>query len=72
MSIPVQETASEIFRKDGGTLAPPKSFGRDPRTRYQLHKDGQIIQLSRRVYRLAELPSLENSDLAAVAKQLGI
>ncbi len=45
-------------------------LGIHPRTLYQMRESGELIELSRGVYRLAELPELENSDLVAVSKRV--
>ncbi|MGB7208379.1 MAG: type IV toxin-antitoxin system AbiEi family antitoxin domain-containing protein [Pyrinomonadaceae bacterium] len=66
------EIASQIFRKQGGTLSTSEilRLGVHPRTLYHLRESGEITQLSRGVYRLAGLPPLENSDLAIMAKRV--
>lgn len=68
----VKQSVSEIFREHGGTLRTSEAIrlGIHPRTLYELRESGEITQLSRGVFRLAELPPLENSDLAAVAKRV--
>src|SRR5476649_1020968 len=72
MNICADQKASEIFRKHGGTLRTSEilRLGVHPRTLYHLRESGKITQLSRGVYRLADLPPLENSDLATMAKRV--
>lgn len=72
MEIATEKEASRIFRKHGGTLRTSEilRLGVHPRTLYQLRDRGQVVQLSRGVYRLAGLPPLENSDLAAAAMRV--
>lgn len=72
MAIATEKKASRIFREHGGTLRTSQllRLGVHPRTLYQLRESGQVVQLSRGVYRLADLPPLENSDLAAAAMRV--
>lgn len=72
MNISTQNTATRTFREHGGTLRTSEilRLGVHPRTLYQLRDSAQIIELSRGIYRLAELPPLENSDLTIVAKRV--
>jgi predicted transcriptional regulator of viral defense system len=72
MNVSANEIASQIFRKHGGTLRTSEilRLGVHPRTLYQLRESGNITQLSRGVYRLADLPPLENSDLVTTAKRV--
>lgn len=62
----------EAFRQKGGTLraAQALNLGIHPRDLYKLRDDGRIVQLSRGVYRLAEMDELNQSDLAAVAARV--
>lgn len=62
----------QIFRRQGGILRTSEllDMGIHSRTIYQLRDDAKIVELSRGVYRLAELPPLENSDLITVAKRI--
>lgn len=64
-----QTKASEIFRANGGTLRTSGilRLGVHPRTLYQMRDSGQVIQMSRGVYRLADMPLLGDSDLRTVA-----
>src|SRR5687767_9665583 len=72
MEITTEKKASRIFREHGGTLRTSEilRLGVHPRTLYQLRESGQVVQLSRGVYRLAALPPLENSDLAAATMRV--
>lgn len=72
MDIATEKKASRIFREHGGTLRTSEilRLGVHPRTLYQLREGGKVVQLSRGVYRLADLPPLENSDLAAAAMRV--
>ncbi len=66
------EKAIDILREHGGTLRTSEILesGVHPRVLYKLREEGEIVELSRGVYRLAELPELENSDLVAVVKRV--
>ena len=68
----IQQNAKDIFHRFGGILRTSEllKLGVHPRTLYQMRESGEIIELSRGVYRLAELPELENSDLVAVARRV--
>lgn len=72
METVTEKKASRIFREHGGTLRTSEilRLGVHPRTLYQLRESGEVVQLSRGVYRLADLPPLENSDLAAAAMRV--
>lgn len=72
MSVSADEIASQIFRKHGGTLRTSEilRLGVHPRTLYHLRDSGRVNQLSRGVYRLADLPPLEHSDLATIARRV--
>ena len=63
--------AIRIFRNEGGTLRTSDALkmGIHPRTLYRLRDDLKVTEISRGVYRLTDLPSLENGDLVAVAKR---
>ena len=66
------QKAEAIFRKHGGVLRTSRAIalGIHPRTLYSLRKDGRIRQITRGLYRLADLPELGNPDLAAVASRI--
>lgn len=68
----VQQKAKDIFNRFGGVMRTSEllKLGVHPRTLYQMRENGEVVELSRGVYRLAELPELENSDLVAVAKRV--
>jgi predicted transcriptional regulator of viral defense system len=63
------ETAVAVFRQHGGILRTSEALrqGIHPRTLYALRESGDIHQLSRGLYRLAELPPISNPDLIVVA-----
>ena len=65
---PIQN-AITLFRQHGGTLrtAVALRLGIHPRTLYAMRDSGLLEQLSRGLYRLAELPPLSNPDLVTVA-----
>ncbi len=67
-----KEKARQIFKKHGGTLRTKEaiSAGIHPRTLYALRDVGELEQLARGLYRLTEMPPLENPDLATVAKRV--
>lgn len=64
--------AQVVFKKQGGMLRTSQAIaqGVHPRVLYQMSKAGRLRQVSRGVYRLAELPDLSNPDLAAVAARI--
>jgi predicted transcriptional regulator of viral defense system len=66
------ETAVEAFRKNGGVLRTSQAIrlGIHPRTLYQMRDANRIAQISRGVYRLADLPEVTNPDLVAVATRV--
>ena len=66
------EKARAIFRDHGGTLRTGEALdaGVHPRTLYELRDVGELIQLARGVYRLAEMPPLSHPDLATVCKRV--
>lgn len=61
--------AEDIFRRHGGLLRTSKALalGVHPRTLYELRDIGRLVQLSRGVYRLADLEEIEDPDLVTVA-----
>lgn len=68
-----QETkAISLFRKHNGMLRTSRALGLGvyPETLYRLHKEGQLVQITRGVYRLASLPPLKSPDLSAVAMRV--
>ncbi len=62
----------KIFRQNGGILRTRKalSLGIHPRKLYQLRDKGEIIEISRGIYQLAEFAELNNTDLAAVSLRI--
>lgn len=65
-----EQQAVEIFRRHGGVLRTMQAvrLGVHPRTLYAMRDNGTLEQLSRGLYRLADLPPLGTPDLVAVAK----
>ena len=63
------DDAIAVFREHGGTLrtAEALSLGIHPRTLYAMRDSGMLEQLSRGLYRLADLPPLSNPDLVTVS-----
>lgn len=66
------EEAKQRIRELGGTVRTGEALeaGIHPRTFYALRDSGELERLSWGVYRLAELPSLSEPDLATVAKRI--
>jgi predicted transcriptional regulator of viral defense system len=66
------QLAQELFRQRGGTLRTTEALrlGIHPRTLYALRDAGVVLQLSRGLYRLADLPPMANPDLMIVARRL--
>lgn len=64
--------ARELFLQNGGVLRTSTAIrlGVHPETLYAMRNDGVIDQLSRGLYRLADLPPLSNPDLVAVAMRV--
>ncbi len=64
--------AEAVFKTHGGMLRTSRAIalGVHPRTLYALRDAGRIQQVTRGLYRLAELPELGNPDLAAVASRI--
>ena len=58
-----------LFRQKGGLLRTSAALraGIHPRTLYDMREQGVVEQLSRGLYRLADLPALSNPDLVTVA-----
>jgi len=65
----MHESALEVIKRLGGTLSANQAVknGVHPRDLYALRDGGQLITLSRGIYRLAELGVTSNPDLVAVA-----
>jgi predicted transcriptional regulator of viral defense system len=66
------EKARAIFHRHGGMMRTAQAIrlGVHPRTLYEMRDAGLLDQLGRGVYRLAELPSLGDPDLATVALKI--
>ena len=62
----------EVFRRAGGVLRTYEALGEGvhPRDLYALRDAGVLEELSRGVYRLAELPAPANPDLITVAARV--
>ena len=63
------EQALSAFRQRGGTLRTGEALGAGihPATLYQLAADGQLVRLTRGLYRLASAEEFSNPDLVVVA-----
>ncbi len=68
---PVQD-AIALFRQHNGILRTSQALalGIHPRTLYAMRDSGLLVQLSRGLYRLADLPPLSNPDLVTVALKI--
>jgi predicted transcriptional regulator of viral defense system len=66
------EKAKRIFRNRGGMLKTSEalSAGIHPRTLYEMQRSGILDQLTRGLYRLADLPPLGNPDLVSVSLKI--
>jgi predicted transcriptional regulator of viral defense system len=66
------QNAITLFQEHGGTLRTAEALrlGIHPRTLYTMRDSGVLEQLSRGLYRLAELPPLSNPDLVTVAHRV--
>jgi predicted transcriptional regulator of viral defense system len=64
--------ALKVFTSHDGVLRTKEALaaGIHRRTLYAMKKEGKIIGLARGVFRLADLPPLQNPDLATVAKRI--
>jgi len=64
--------ARQLFRQRGGALRTKEALaaGVHPRTLYAMHRNGELERLARGLYRLAELPTPTDPDLATVAKRV--
>lgn len=63
-----QLSAENIFRKHGGQLRMSEAigYGMSRYTLYKMRDDGVIEQVTRGIYRLADLPPIGNPDLVTV------
>ncbi len=66
------EKEKRAFSRSGGLLRTGGALreGIHPRTLYQMRDEGVVEQLSRGLYRLANLPALSNPDLVTVALKI--
>jgi len=66
------EKAKQIIRKEGGLIKTSKAIqsGIHPRILYMLRDMGELKQLSRGVFRLAEIETVSNPDLVIVAARI--
>jgi predicted transcriptional regulator of viral defense system len=66
------EKAKKLFRSRGGMLKTGEALraGIHPRTLYEMHRSGILEQLTRGLYRLADLPQLGNPDLVSVSLKI--
>ena len=66
------EKEKRAFSRSGGLLRTSAALraGIHPRTLYDMRDEGVVEQLSRGLYRLADLPALSNPDLVTVAGKI--
>ncbi len=71
-STPSRDTALTIFQEHGGMLRTSRALalGIHPETLYQFRDAGELVEVSRGLYRLASLPTLSHPDLVAVASKI--
>src|SRR5512138_598540 len=69
---PVSTPPETVFRQRGGILRTSQALraGIHPRVLYRLRDEGIILEVSRGVFRLAELPDMGHPDLVAVALRI--
>lgn len=69
---PAERAAQKIIAANGGTIRTGEALaaGIHPRTFYALRDNGTLEQLTRGLYRLADLPPLGDPDLALVAGRI--
>jgi len=63
------ENLSGIFRQNSGILHTSEAikFGVHPRALYRMRDEGRIVELSRGIFRLAEISELKESDLTTAS-----
>jgi predicted transcriptional regulator of viral defense system len=63
------ENLSDLFRRNKGILRTSEAIklGVHPRVFYQMRDDGRIVELSRGIFRLAELTMLNETDLTTAS-----
>ena len=66
------EREKRVFSRSGGLLRTAAALraGIHPRRLYDMRDEGVVEQLSRGLYRLADLPALSNPDLVTVALKI--
>ncbi len=66
------EKAEKILRDRGGVLRTGEALGAGihPRTLYEMQRSGILEQLTRGLYRLADLPPLGNPDLVPISLKI--
>jgi predicted transcriptional regulator of viral defense system len=71
-SVSAPERAAKLFRQQGGILRMADIIrgGITRNTLYAMRDTGQVQQLARGLYRLAEMPPLSQSDLVTVAMKI--
>jgi predicted transcriptional regulator of viral defense system len=67
-----RDSALAIFREHGGMLRTSHvlELGVHPETLYRLRDTGDLVEVTRGLYRLADLPELGHPDLVAVASRI--
>ncbi|MCA1562050.1 MAG: type IV toxin-antitoxin system AbiEi family antitoxin domain-containing protein [Acidobacteria bacterium] len=72
MRATAEQSALGCFRQRGGLLRTSQALklGIHPRTLYHLRDAGRLDQVSRGVFRLADLPPMADPDLVAVAARV--
>lgn len=68
----VHDDTRRIFKAHGGILRTGEAIkaGIHPRTLYAMRDSGELEQLARGLYRLADMPPRSNPDLATVGKRV--
>ena len=72
MEARAERKAEALFRRHHGVLRTSRVLeaGIHPRTLYRLRDSGSLVQVSRGVYRLADLPESAQPDLVVVASRV--
>lgn len=70
--VSVEQKTKSLVRQNGGVVRTSELLesGIHPRVIYRMRQAGALIELSRGVFRLADAPLMENSDLIAVGKRV--
>lgn len=68
----ISNKLTTLFQKKGGVLRTNEilKLGIHPRKLYQMRESGELLELSRGVFRSASFEELEHSDLVAVCKRV--